>query len=84
MQVTLAPQTIETLVRGECADVFSTLGMHPLDDGWVVRAFLPDADERKSRGARTGKARVFQRPKSMPTGCLRHGLLAAARPSRTI
>ena len=43
MHTTLAPQTIEALVHGECADVFSTLGMHPLDDGWVVRAFLPDA-----------------------------------------
>ena len=43
MQVTLAPQTIEALVHGECADVFSALGMHPLDEGCVVRAFLPDA-----------------------------------------
>ena len=55
MQVTLAPQTIEALVHGECADVFSALGMHPLDKGCVVRAFLPDADARAGRGARGAK-----------------------------
>ncbi len=49
-------ETIEALVRGECADVFSTLGMHPLDGGWVVRAFLPAAAsvrvvERGGQGA---------------------------------
>ena len=43
MQATLEPQIIETLVHGECADVFAVLGIHPLDEGWVVRAFLPDA-----------------------------------------
>ena len=43
MQVTLEPQTIEALVHGEFADVFSALGMHRLDEGWVVRAFLPAA-----------------------------------------
>ena len=43
MPTTLEPQTMEALLHGECADVFSVLGMHPLDDGWVVRAFLPDA-----------------------------------------
>ena len=49
-------EIIEALVHGECADVFAVLGMHPLDDGWVVRAFLPDAAsvqvvERGGQGA---------------------------------
>ena len=83
MQVTLEPQTIEALVHGECADVFSALGMHPLDEGWVVRAFLPDATSVRvvERG---GKARAFQPSKSMLTGCSRRESPAAASPLPTI
>ena len=43
MQTTLDPQIMEALLHGECADVFSHLGMHPLDEGWVVRVFWPEA-----------------------------------------
>ena len=43
MQATLDPQIMEALLHGECADVFAHLGMHPLDEGWVVRVFWPEA-----------------------------------------
>ncbi len=63
MQATLEPQTIEALVRGECANVFAVLGMHPLDDGWIVRTFLPDAAhvrvvERGGQGASFPAAKI--------------------------
>ena len=56
MQATLDPQIVEALLHGECADVFAYLGMHPLDEGWVVRVFWPDAAsvqvvERGGQGA---------------------------------
>ena len=56
MQTTLNPQIMEALLHGECADVFSHLGMHPLDEGWVVRVFWPEAAsvrvvERGGQGA---------------------------------
>ncbi len=37
------PETIAQIVAGRHGDPFSVLGPHPADDGWLVRAFLPDA-----------------------------------------
>jgi len=31
------------LLSGECPDPHAILGLHPVDDGWVVRAYHPDA-----------------------------------------
>ena len=83
MQTTLEPQTIEALVHGECADVFAALGMHPLDDGWVVRAFLPDATSVQvvERG---GQGESFPATKIHADGLFEAQITAAVRPSRTI
>ncbi len=38
----LSNELVESLLRAECADVFSVLGMHLVDDGLAVRVFLPE------------------------------------------
>lgn len=45
MKPTLKPEVVAALLRAECADVFSILGMHATATGVVVRALLPDAAE---------------------------------------
>ena len=43
MKSTLEPQVAKALLRAEYADVFAVLGMHPMEEGVVVRVFRPDA-----------------------------------------
>ena len=37
----LSNEVVQSLLRAECADMFSVLGMHEVKDGLAVRAFLP-------------------------------------------
>ena len=45
MNATLAPHDIHRLLNAEHDDPFGVLGLHKIDDLWVVRAFRPDAKE---------------------------------------
>ena len=45
MNATLAPNDIHRLLNAEHDDPFGVLGLHKIDDLWVVRAFRPDAKE---------------------------------------
>ena len=45
MNATLAPHDIHRLLNAEHDDPFGVLGMHKIDELWVVRAFRPDAKE---------------------------------------
>ena len=45
MNATLAPHDIHRLLNAEHDDPFGVLGLHKIDDFWVVRAFRPDAKE---------------------------------------
>ena len=45
MNATLAPHEIHRLLNAEHDDPFGVLGLHKIDDHWVVRAFRPDAKE---------------------------------------
>ncbi|MBI4920286.1 MAG: 1,4-alpha-glucan branching protein GlgB [Devosia nanyangense] len=38
------PQEVEAIVKGQHADPFAVLGLQQPDDIWVVRAFIPHAD----------------------------------------
>src|ERR1700733_8894584 len=39
----MTPQELEAILNGTHSDPFSVLGPHQTNDGWEVRAFLPQA-----------------------------------------
>jgi 1,4-alpha-glucan branching enzyme len=45
MNATIAPHDIQRLLNAEHDDPFGVLGLHKVDDLWVIRAFRPDAKE---------------------------------------
>jgi 1,4-alpha-glucan branching enzyme len=45
MNATIAPHDIHRLLNAEHDDPFAVLGLHKINDLWVVRAFRPDAKE---------------------------------------
>ena len=45
MNTKLAPQDIHRLLHAEHDDPFGVLGLHQIDQVWVVRSFRPDAKE---------------------------------------
>ena len=45
MNATIAPHDIHRLLNAEHDDPFAVLGLHKVNDLWVVRAFRPDAKE---------------------------------------
>jgi len=45
MNATIAPHDIHRLLHAEHDDPFGVLGLHKVDDLWVIRAFRPDAKE---------------------------------------
>ena len=42
----MTPQEVEAIVNGTHGDAFQVLGPHQTNDGWEVRAFLPQAHGR--------------------------------------
>ena len=45
MNTKLAPHDIHRLLHAEHDDPFGVLGLHQIDQVWVVRSFRPDAKE---------------------------------------
>jgi 1,4-alpha-glucan branching enzyme len=45
MNTTLSPHDIHRLMHAEHDDPFSVLGLHQIDQVWVVRSLRPDAKE---------------------------------------
>jgi 1,4-alpha-glucan branching enzyme len=39
----LSREVAELLKQARLSDPFSVLGRHPVPDGWVIRAFVPEA-----------------------------------------
>jgi 1,4-alpha-glucan branching enzyme len=48
---TKLPYPLAALQKGESHDPFSVLGLHPQEHGWVVRAFMPSAEQVELEGA---------------------------------
>src|SRR6266481_6879155 len=45
MNITVPPHDIHRLLHAEHDDPFGVLGLHQIDQAWVVRSFRPDAKE---------------------------------------
>lgn len=67
MKSTLEPQVAKALLRAEYADVFAVLGMHPMEEGVVVRVFRPDAAAVRIL-ARGQEAATYQAVRTHPEG----------------
>ena len=62
----LARHRSTAIVEGRHDDPFAVLGVHEADGAFVVRAFVPGADDGRCRDARRRKARVRSRAGTTP------------------